>query len=239
MRSIYRLQDATDKIQRMQAASTGSGQVGMKITHGLVGTSDWWSNIENGTLPLCTVVGTVSDLYLGQFDDGPAEFKMILADGTSSSWLCEVEPLMAKVIFKVGSKAEVDYVVQELKHPWRETPFTDLTIEIRVDLTPGAECKFLLDDPKTVALKYNKIEADLDFIPIGSYIPADADLLLGVFQKNNIRCDAVVDDQDLQQMTPFQAAYGGKFGSGIMLRISVAPIDLDLAIALREKTFGI
>ena len=114
MNYIYELQHDTDGIEHMQYASTHN-PFGLKITHGLIGAAEWWSNIESGDLALRRVEGIVSAFWPGQGRSGPAEFQIQISMGDTSNWPCEIEPVEAKRQFRIGRHAAVEYVIQELK----------------------------------------------------------------------------------------------------------------------------
>lgn len=115
MKTVYHLQYDIETIASMQSASLGSGPTGLRITHGLVGSKEWWSNIESGTLPLQTLRGEVSGFWPGQWGDGPAEFELKTAYGERSMWLCEMPPSRAKALFIIGRAVEVSFVKQVRK----------------------------------------------------------------------------------------------------------------------------
>lgn len=116
MKTVYHLQQDTEAIARMQRASLDSGPIGLRITHGLIGSPDWWSKIESESLALQTIRGKVSGFWPGQLGDGPAEFELQTSHGECSKWLCELPPLQAKKEFCIGHIVEVAFVEQELKH---------------------------------------------------------------------------------------------------------------------------
>ena len=115
MKTIYHLQQDTKAIASMQRASLDPGPIGLRITHGLIGSSDWWSNIESGSLALQSVRGKISGFWRGQWGDGPAEFELQTADDQRSRWLCKLAPPLAEREFCVGRTAEVSFVEQQLK----------------------------------------------------------------------------------------------------------------------------
>lgn len=115
MKTIYHLQSDSKAIAGMQRASLDAGPVGLRITHGLVGSNDWWSQIKSGVLTLHSVKGEISGFWPGQWGDGPAEFELQTEDGQHSIWLCKIPPTEAKKEFCIGRNVVVEFVVQELK----------------------------------------------------------------------------------------------------------------------------
>lgn len=124
---VYILRDDQEGIEQMQRASLSDGELGLKQTHGLVGSDGWWAQIEQGALPLHKVRGTVSRFWPGHHGDWP-EFELQEANGMRSMWDCMVPAGIAGFRFAVGTAVEVAYVEQELKA--REGP-SKLIVELR------------------------------------------------------------------------------------------------------------
>ncbi len=130
METIYSLRDDSAAIANLQHAASTSGPVGLYITHGLVGSAEWWSQINSGALPVQTESGSVSGFWPGQHGDGPAEFELQRANGTTSRWLCQLEPSAARQQFTVGRAVSVQYVTQTLKAAFNGSHATKVTIAI-------------------------------------------------------------------------------------------------------------
>jgi hypothetical protein len=118
-------------IHHMQAASVGREPIGLRETHGLVGSAEWWSHIEPGSLLLRTVSGTVARFWPGDHGDWP-EFELLESSGARSVWGCLIPAPEAALAFQPGSRVEVDYVHQELKQSFNGTHEAKLTVAIRV-----------------------------------------------------------------------------------------------------------
>ena len=117
-----------------------STTMGLKITHGLIGSNEWWTSINNGDLLVNTLRGVVRGLWLGEYNSGgPSEFRAESEDGVQFQQFCEVEPDQAKSLYTLGRIVEVDVVEQFLKEGnfmGKET--TQITLEIRLGSTaPG------------------------------------------------------------------------------------------------------
>jgi hypothetical protein len=139
MSCIYELKRDADGITRMQQASLES-PYGLKITHGLVGSAEWWQQVASGALPTRHRVGLVSGFWPGQGKAGPAEFQLRAEDGSTSNWPCEMEPLAAEREFKLHRPAAVEYVVQELKMPFDDRTETIIPMSIWLSaVQPDAE----------------------------------------------------------------------------------------------------
>ncbi len=127
---IYQLKSDTASLQGMEAASRDSSPTGLKPTHGLVGTTEWWENIASGHLPVITVRGRVSRFWRGHHDDYP-EFELLEDSGGRSMWGCEIPAARAEFRFAIGTTIEVDYVRQDLKSPFNGSTASNVVIEIR------------------------------------------------------------------------------------------------------------
>lgn len=118
-------------LQSMQRASS-SGQ-GLKQTHGLIGTTEWWEAIAAGALQLHTARGVIRGLWLGQWNDGPATFAMELEDGSRLDETCHQWPSEAASNFTLGRYAEVDFVIQHRASPPKDLPGpVKVCLEIRL-----------------------------------------------------------------------------------------------------------
>lgn len=139
MNCVYELKRDPDGIAGMQRASLDS-PYGLTITHGLVGSSEWWQQVASGSLPTQRRVGLVSVFWPGQGKAGPVEFQLRAEDGTTSNWPCEMEPLAAGKVFTLHRPAAVEYVVQELKIPFNDRTETNVPLSIWLNLAqPDAE----------------------------------------------------------------------------------------------------
>ena len=135
MKTIYSLR--TDPgLAEMQATSQAEGLVGLKQTHGLAGSPEWWQRVESGALPTSTTSGTVIHFWPGHHGDWP-EIELREQDGTSSNWGCLVPASEASRAFTLGAALEIDHVQQELKQSFNGSCVTRLVIAIRVEPNPS------------------------------------------------------------------------------------------------------
>jgi hypothetical protein len=133
MKTIYQLKSDKKTLDSMQTGSLDSKSVlGLKITHGLVGSEEWWEFISSGALRLHTISGIVSGFWPGQWGDGPAEFEIQEENGKRSIWFCKKEPNEASTLFIVGRPVELDYVLQELKTPFNGSSQSQVCLSIRL-----------------------------------------------------------------------------------------------------------
>ena len=99
----------------MRRASQSDGPHGLRITHGLVGSDQWWASQLDGSLPVVRLEGLISGFWPGQWGDGPSEFELTVVSGAKSTWFCGTAPNQAARVFKIGRRAAVTYVEQQLK----------------------------------------------------------------------------------------------------------------------------
>jgi hypothetical protein len=130
MRTLYSLR-VDPNLRSMQEASTSTGPVGLRQTHGLVASAEWWINIERGKLELQTVVGKVARFWPGHHGDWP-EFELVDPSGAHTKWGCMVASAEAEQAFRPGCSVEVDFVRQELKGALNGSHETKLVVAIRV-----------------------------------------------------------------------------------------------------------
>lgn len=103
MHAIYTFKDDAIHIKTLQDSSLSGW--GVKNTHGLIGSAEWWKNIENGTLPLEKANGKVIEISPGYFGNWPM-FELLETNGEISRW-----PLMNDGI-EVGQELLITFVVQ-------------------------------------------------------------------------------------------------------------------------------
>ena len=134
MNPIYQLRQDLTAIAQMQRASLGTGTAGLCITHGLVGSAEWWSEVDSGSLPVHTVEGTVVGFWPGQWRDGPAEFALQTEQGERQLWFCEIPVAQATLEFRIGRTVAVSYVKQAPKaHIEGKTCDVPITVSISLE----------------------------------------------------------------------------------------------------------
>jgi hypothetical protein len=133
MVAIYQLRDDAEAIACMQRGSLDTSPIGLRITHGLIGSVEWWHAIDVGALPAQTIVGTVSGFWPGQYRTGPAEFEITEPSGRKSHWMCELEPIPAEQAYRIGRPVRVQYVHQRLKTLLEGNDETKVVVSIAVE----------------------------------------------------------------------------------------------------------
>lgn len=90
--------------------------IGLKGTHGLFGSDEWWENIKKGVLPTRCVSGTITRMFVAGQDGGDVnEFELSMESGSSCTESIYVNDLVDRKLFKTGCKVEITYVFDELK----------------------------------------------------------------------------------------------------------------------------
>ena len=115
MKAVYQLRKDHKYIQLVQEATLGRDDAGLKMTHGLFGSEEWWDNIENGMLPAETIKGVISDVYVSGHNDYP-EFKVLSNGGQKTAWTRDVNNGLEDGIYEIGKKVEIDFVIQKFKN---------------------------------------------------------------------------------------------------------------------------
>jgi hypothetical protein len=127
---VYELRNDAETIRHMQSAMLSDEPNGLKNSHGLIGTDEWWQQVLAGTLPIHEEVGVISGFWPGQWAGGPPEFELCDTTGRKSRWLCEVEVGEAGVAFRLGRPVCVRYVMQELKTALNGCTQSKVTVSI-------------------------------------------------------------------------------------------------------------
>ena len=137
MITVYSLRKDTQRVEQVQKATLTTKDFGIQPTHGLFGSPDWWRNIENGELPVQTLRGIISRVYMGSMGDWP-EFQVASEDnGITESFTRMFHKREQDAAYQVGKKIEVDYVWQKIKKRLRQGASIDtkVNLENRIDIT--------------------------------------------------------------------------------------------------------
>lgn len=114
---VYELKDDAERIALVQRATLTTRDFGLEPTHGLFGSPEWSRHVETGNLPLQTLKGTISRVYMGSMGDWP-EFEMQCDDGSCQSFTrYQTAPDGSQDhLYAVGRRIEVDFVWQDFRH---------------------------------------------------------------------------------------------------------------------------
>lgn len=125
MHTVYRLREDRQHIAAVQWVTLNGG--GLEQTHGLLGSEEWWKRIEAGELPLHTIHGTLSYVYMSGHNDFP-ECEVTSGSGERTQWPRYGEDSW----YQVGNSIEIDYVVQRYKQPVGLPPDSRVVVEVRI-----------------------------------------------------------------------------------------------------------
>ena len=128
--TAYNFKDDKEAIKRLQEVSSDpKSNYGLKMENGLlVGTKEWFLATEDGRLPIKTLIGRISKVYMSGHNDWP-EFEIESKEGLST-WTREGNDSL----YQVGKLVELDFVIQKYKRPWDMLgPTTKTVLEIRIE----------------------------------------------------------------------------------------------------------
>jgi hypothetical protein len=91
--------------------------MGLKGTHGLFGSREWWSSIEQRKMPLRFLSGIIKRAYVAGQDPSPLNntIDLLLDDGTVQAVGIYVNDDKDTDFFKVGHMVSIVYALDELK----------------------------------------------------------------------------------------------------------------------------
>ncbi|AJQ94187.1 hypothetical protein [Gynuella sunshinyii] len=110
---------------------------GLKGTHGLFGSDEWWDNLRKGVLPVRHVSGVIERLFVSGQEKGMEAntFDLLLNDGGSHTESIFVDSEKYRQLFKVGSRVEILYALDELKMqpaPGGRINYSEIVVEMAV-----------------------------------------------------------------------------------------------------------
>jgi hypothetical protein len=123
MQLVYKLSEALardpETIALTQALTLDLDRphMGLKGTHGLFGSEEWWENIRQGKIKTRTISGIIKRIYHTGMDPAtkPNEMEIILDDGTIVREGIYVTSKKYLPLIIPGNKITVNYVMDELK----------------------------------------------------------------------------------------------------------------------------
>ena len=127
LRVVYDLHRAEAYVAAVQDATLHTDHAGLVPEHGLFGSADWWRAVEDGRIPVRTVKGAISGVYMSGHNDYP-EFEV--DDGVErTQWPREG----SEDAYVVGRAVQIDYVLQRLKKPVGVAPNSKCVLQILID----------------------------------------------------------------------------------------------------------
>jgi len=110
--------------------------MGLKGKHGLFASEEWWDSINTGRMPLRRVSGTAVRVYeAGQDRTGVInKVDLQLEDGSRAAVGIYVNDRRDARLFKIGSKVELVYALDELKRDHGSGPYSEIALEMAVSI---------------------------------------------------------------------------------------------------------
>lgn len=127
---VYDLKKAKDRIEAVQKATLETDDYGLVPEHGLFGSHEWWKAIDKGVIPIHTIEGIISRVYMSGHNDYP-EFE-IDDRVEKTSWAREAIERNHYDMYQVGKRVRLSYVIQKFKKNWG-LPFSKNVLEIWIE----------------------------------------------------------------------------------------------------------
>lgn len=136
-----RLQREPIYIEKAQALTLNTNKpfIGLKGTHGLYGSDEWWCNLYNGVIPTVCYSGQIIDVYeAGQDKIGRLNtVKIILPNDSFYEVAIYVNNENDRSLYKSGSKLYLVKAFNELKYQPRDSNnknYSEITLELAVSI---------------------------------------------------------------------------------------------------------
>lgn len=107
---LYDLRDDKVHVRHLQEATSNRPDAGLAPIPALVGSSQWWDEIDSGRYPSTIVGGTIVKVYWGSMGDWPM-FTLRTAEGETTHWTRQGDHTR----YVEGLSVRVQYVVQRFK----------------------------------------------------------------------------------------------------------------------------
>lgn len=132
LRQVFDLRSAEDQIAVVQRATLETRDFGLVPEPALYGSPAWWAAIEDGTLPVRQVEGTITRVFMSGHNDWP-EFE--IESGTERTrWTQEGDA----GYYAVGRRVRLTYVEQRFKKPLPRLGPIKCVLAIWVECDDGA-----------------------------------------------------------------------------------------------------
>ncbi|WP_440467008.1 hypothetical protein ACKI1H_28010 [Pseudomonas sp. YH-1] len=118
MKRVYQLSEELkndpEQIALAQALILNfSRPMGLKGTHGLFGSSEWWSSIEQRKIPLFLVSGVICRTYVAGQDGSEVNngIEILLDDGSVRDVGIYINDKADMPLFQIGCRVEIVYAL--------------------------------------------------------------------------------------------------------------------------------
>lgn len=132
------LEKNPDRISLTQALTLNRDkpQMGLRGSHGLFGSAEWWRNIESGSIKTLRISGIIKEAYFaGQGETGKNNMiDLITEAGEQESVGIYLNNPADVSFFKNGHSVEIEYALDELKqtNPDGSPKYSRVTLNMRV-----------------------------------------------------------------------------------------------------------
>jgi hypothetical protein len=143
LQKIYDLREDAEHIAQVQKATVTTKEFGLIPEHGLFGSPEWWAAVHDGRIPVHTVEGRISRVFMSGHNDWE-EFEIDSGkDRTSwtrvtSGGIGGSPDRIAKAgLYEVGRAVRLTYVQQQFRQSIPGLPFSKSVLEIWVGGRPS------------------------------------------------------------------------------------------------------
>jgi hypothetical protein len=142
MKLVYQLSEElrhdSEQVAMAQALTQDESRpFGLKGSHGLFGSDEWWDNIKKGILPMRYISGVIDRLFVSGQEQGAQvnTFDLRLSDGSLHTESIFANNQDDYQLFKLGSRVSIVYVLDELKMqpaPVGGVNYSEIVLEMAV-----------------------------------------------------------------------------------------------------------
>jgi hypothetical protein len=111
---------------------------GLKGTHGLYGSDEWWASINEGRIPVRILSGRIARLFVaGQDEDGNNTCEFVTPQGETLQEGMYFNTLAGHDEYRVGSEIHCRYAFDEWKaaHPFAGSHLSGVLLEVAIGKT--------------------------------------------------------------------------------------------------------
>ncbi|MCH7725028.1 MAG: hypothetical protein IH991_00905 [Planctomycetes bacterium] len=124
---IYDLAEDHELIEKVQHATLTTTDFGLVPEVALYGSREWWRAIEDARIPLHTIEGVISDVFVSGESNWP-QFE-IDSNGHKTTWTRFGD----SDAYQIGNRVRLTYVVQKPKKSWTGDPFQNEVLSIEIE----------------------------------------------------------------------------------------------------------
>lgn len=147
MKLVFQLSDELrvdpERVALTQALTLNASkpQIGLKGTHGLFGSQEWWDSIFQRKMPLLFISGVIERAYIAGQDEQDMNntVDLVQADGVVRSVGIYVNDRGDVRLFQPGRRVDIVYALDELKlqpAPDGGVNYSKVALEMAVSLDP-------------------------------------------------------------------------------------------------------